>query len=105
MSVDVSISVRRLERIFRPSIFPAIRTRTVIPRTIYLPADPRALGCVSRRGAFLVTYNLSHFSNWQLIRKDEGPGREFWRGGGLGALMTLCLLLRPVGTSASVIRH
>jgi hypothetical protein len=52
-----------------------------------------------------VTYNLSHFSNWQLIRKDEGPGPEFWRGGGLGALMTLCLLLRPVGTSASVIRH
>jgi hypothetical protein len=52
-----------------------------------------------------VTYNLSHSSNWQLIRKDEGAGREFWRGGGLGALMTLCLLLRPVGTSASVIRH
>jgi hypothetical protein len=53
MSVDVSMSVRRWERISLQSIFPAIRTRTVIPRTIYLPADPRALGCVSRRGLFL----------------------------------------------------
>jgi hypothetical protein len=34
MSVDVSISVRRLERIFRPSIFPAIRTCAMIPRKL-----------------------------------------------------------------------
>ncbi|HSR80438.1 MAG TPA: hypothetical protein VLL28_06615 [Hyphomicrobiaceae bacterium] len=26
-----------------------------------------------------MTYNLSHFSDWQLIRKGEGAGREFWR--------------------------